>query len=88
MARALGRADDADDAKSRPGVEGGRRGLRKYCEDCNVRRRLQAEHRPIIGQARSAFFEGMSPPASTLVGVSVLAAPEWLIEIEAVAVVD
>jgi enamine deaminase RidA (YjgF/YER057c/UK114 family) len=46
------------------------------------------ELRPIIGQARSAFFEGMTPPASTLVGVSALAAPEWLIEIEAVAVVD
>ena len=45
------------------------------------------ELRPIIGQARSAFFEGMTPPASTLVGVSALAAPEWLIEIEAVAVV-
>ena len=46
------------------------------------------ELRPIIGKARSAFFEGMDPPASTLVGVSALAAPEWLIEIEAVAVVD
>jgi len=46
------------------------------------------ELRPIIGKARSAFFEGMEPPASTLVGVSALAAPEWLIEIEAVAVVD
>ena len=46
------------------------------------------EHRPIIGKARSAFFAGIEPPASTLVGVSALAAPEWLIEIEAVAVVD
>ena len=46
------------------------------------------ELRPIIGKARSAFFEGIEPPASTLVGVSALAAPEWLIEIEAVAVVD
>jgi enamine deaminase RidA (YjgF/YER057c/UK114 family) len=46
------------------------------------------ELRPIIGKARSAFFEGMEPPASTLVGVSALAAPEWMIEIEAVAVVD
>ncbi len=43
------------------------------------------ELRPIIGKARSAFFEGIEPPASTLVGVSALAAPEWLIEIEAVA---
>ena len=46
------------------------------------------ELRPIIGKARSAFFEGMEPPASTLVGVSALAAPEWLIEIEAMAVAD
>jgi enamine deaminase RidA (YjgF/YER057c/UK114 family) len=46
------------------------------------------ELRPIIGKARSAFFEGIDPPASTLVGVTALAAPEWLIEIEAIAVVD
>jgi enamine deaminase RidA (YjgF/YER057c/UK114 family) len=46
------------------------------------------ELRPIIGKARSAFFEGMEPPASTLVGVTALAAPEWLIEIEAIAVLD
>ncbi|OAF17484.1 translation initiation inhibitor [Bradyrhizobium centrolobii] len=46
------------------------------------------EQRPVIGKARSAFFEGMEPPASTLVGVSALAAPEWMIEIEAVAVAD
>ena len=46
------------------------------------------ELRPIIGKARSAFFEDMEPPASTLVGVSALAAPEWLIEIEAIAVAD
>ncbi|VIO75590.1 2-iminobutanoate/2-iminopropanoate deaminase [Bradyrhizobium ivorense] len=46
------------------------------------------ELRPIIGKARGKFFEGMEPPASTLVGVTALAAPEWLIEIEAVAVVD
>ncbi|MCK1384853.1 RidA family protein [Bradyrhizobium sp. 21] len=46
------------------------------------------ELRPIIGKARSAFFEGMEPPASTLVGVSALAAPEWMIEIEAIAVAD
>ena len=46
------------------------------------------EHRPIIGKARGAFFEGRKPPASTLVGVAALAAPGWLIEIEAVAVTD
>lgn len=46
------------------------------------------EHRAIIGQARAPFFAGRTPPASTLVGVSALALPEWLVEIEAVAVVD
>lgn len=44
------------------------------------------EHRAIIGKARSPFFADMPPPASTLVGVSALAAPEWLIEIEAIAI--
>lgn len=44
--------------------------------------------RPDITKARSPFFAGRTPPASTLVGVSALAAPEWLIEIEAVAVIE
>ena len=44
------------------------------------------EKRAVIGQARTPFFAGRPPPASTLVGVSALAAPEWLIEIEAIAV--
>jgi len=46
------------------------------------------EQRAIIGKARSPFFAGGPPPASTLVGVSALAAPDWLVEIEAIAVVD
>ena len=46
------------------------------------------EQRTIIGKARAPFFVGKTPPASTLVGVAALALPEWLIEIEAVAVVD
>lgn len=46
------------------------------------------EHRTIIGKARAPFFANRTPPASTLVGVSALALPEWLIEIEAVAVID
>jgi len=45
------------------------------------------EHRVVIGRARAPFFENRPPPASTLVGVSALALPEWLVEIEAVAVV-
>jgi enamine deaminase RidA (YjgF/YER057c/UK114 family) len=46
------------------------------------------EHRAIIGKARAPFFAGGTPPASTLVGVAALALPEWLVEIEAIAVVD
>jgi len=46
------------------------------------------EHRAVIGKARAPFFAGRTPPASTLVGVSALALPEWLVEIEAIAVVD
>lgn len=46
------------------------------------------EHRAVIGKARAPFFVNRTPPASTLVGVSALALPDWLVEIEAVAVVD
>src|ERR1700704_1680665 len=46
------------------------------------------EHRAIIGKARAPFFASGTPPASTLVGVAALALPEWIVEIEAIAVVD
>jgi enamine deaminase RidA (YjgF/YER057c/UK114 family) len=46
------------------------------------------EDRAAMSRARAPFFEGRPPPASTLVGVSALAMPEWLVEIEAVAVTD
>ena len=46
------------------------------------------ELRAVIGKARAPFFTGGAPPASTLVGVTALALPEWLVEIEAVAIVD
>lgn len=46
------------------------------------------EHRAIIGDVRSRHLPPGKPPASTLVGVTALAAPEYLIEIEAVAVTD
>ncbi|MBS0547862.1 MAG: RidA family protein [Proteobacteria bacterium] len=45
------------------------------------------EQRTVIGQARAPFFSGTDRPASTLVGVAALALPEWLVEIEAVAIV-
>ena len=46
------------------------------------------EQRAVIGAARTPFFPAGQPPASTLVGVEALAAPGWLIEIEAIAVID
>lgn len=46
------------------------------------------EHRAVVGRARAPFFANGTPPASTLVGVAALALPDWLVEIEAVAVVE
>src|SRR3954447_26377779 len=46
------------------------------------------EDRAVIGSARAPFFANRTPPASTLIGVSALALPDWLVEIEAVAVLD
>lgn len=43
--------------------------------------------RPELGRARKEFFEGRMP-ASTLIGVSALAGPEYRVEIEAVAFLD
>ena len=48
---------------------------------------LQPEHVPVIRAIRSHYVSAEHPPASTLVGVSALVGPDWLIEIEAVAVV-
>ena len=42
-------------------------------------------HRADWGPIREEFFGGKSPP-STMVGVAALATPEFLIEVEAVAV--
>ena len=47
----------------------------------------KAEHRSIITDAKKPFWEG-KPPTSALIGVAALALPEWMIEIEAVAVID
>jgi enamine deaminase RidA (YjgF/YER057c/UK114 family) len=46
---------------------------------------LRPEHVPIIREVRSRFVDAAHPPASSLVGVSALVGPEWLIEIEATA---
>ena len=42
----------------------------------------------VIGPLMEAFFSGGPPPGSTWVGVSALAVPGFLIEVEATAVVD
>jgi enamine deaminase RidA (YjgF/YER057c/UK114 family) len=49
---------------------------------------LKPEHVPIIREVRARFVDTDHPPASTLVGVSALVGPEWLIEIEATAHLD
>ena len=48
----------------------------------------EPEHRSVIAEVRGQFLPTDRPPASTLVGVTALAATEYLIEIEAVAVID
>jgi enamine deaminase RidA (YjgF/YER057c/UK114 family) len=45
------------------------------------------EQLPVIDEARAALF-GHHKPADTLVGVEALSRPEFLIEVEAVAVID
>jgi enamine deaminase RidA (YjgF/YER057c/UK114 family) len=49
---------------------------------------FRAELLPLIREARAAVFQAGETPASTLVGVQALAAPEFLIEVEAYAVLD
>jgi enamine deaminase RidA (YjgF/YER057c/UK114 family) len=48
---------------------------------------LKPEHVPIIREVRRKYLNAANPPASTLVGVAALVVPEWLIEIEVIAVV-
>ncbi len=43
---------------------------------------------PALNDARNAVFGDAPPPASTLIGVQALAAPQFMIEIEAIAVLD
>jgi enamine deaminase RidA (YjgF/YER057c/UK114 family) len=47
----------------------------------------RAEYLPVIGEARTAVF-GDHKPADTFLGVETLAEPGYLIEVEAIAVVD
>ena len=48
---------------------------------------LRPEHVPVIREVRGRYFDQQKPPASTLVGVEALVGPDWLIEIEVIAVV-
>ncbi|HYT89624.1 MAG TPA: RidA family protein [Gemmataceae bacterium] len=48
---------------------------------------LKPEHVPMLREARSRYVNAEQPPASTLVGVAGLVGADWLIEIEAVAVI-
>ena len=48
----------------------------------------QAESGTAVGTALREFFSSENPPASTWIGVSALADPKFLIEIEATAVLD
>lgn len=47
----------------------------------------QPEHRALLQAVREKHVVKDKPPASTLIGVQALARPEYLVEIEAVAVV-
>jgi enamine deaminase RidA (YjgF/YER057c/UK114 family) len=47
---------------------------------------LKPEYVPHIREVRKKYLDPDHPPASTLVGVAALVVPEWLIEIELVAV--
>jgi enamine deaminase RidA (YjgF/YER057c/UK114 family) len=47
----------------------------------------QSEHRALLQSVREKHVSKDNPPASTLIGVQALARPEFLVEIEAVAVV-
>jgi enamine deaminase RidA (YjgF/YER057c/UK114 family) len=47
---------------------------------------LKPELVPLIREVRARYVNREHPPASTLVGVSALVGPDWLIEIDVVAV--
>ncbi|MBP3956371.1 RidA family protein [Gemmata sp. G18] len=48
---------------------------------------LKPEHLGHIREVRKKYLNQEPPPASSLVGVAALAVPDWLIEIEVIAVV-
>ena len=48
---------------------------------------LKPEHVGHVREVRRKYLDPQNPPASTLVGVAALVVPDWLIEIEVIAVV-
>ncbi len=46
------------------------------------------EYAAVLGQAMAEFFGADNLPAATLVGVQALAMPEFLVEVQATAVVE
>ncbi len=48
----------------------------------------KAEHRAVLREIRGPIFGKDNPPASTLVGVQALALEDFMLEVEAVAVVS
>jgi enamine deaminase RidA (YjgF/YER057c/UK114 family) len=48
---------------------------------------LTAEMVPHVREVRAKYLDPTRPPASSLVGVAALVVPDWLIEIEVIAVV-
>jgi enamine deaminase RidA (YjgF/YER057c/UK114 family) len=49
---------------------------------------LSPEHSRAIGMARAKFLDAPTPSASTMVGVTSLVLPDFLIEAEAVAIIE
>lgn len=49
---------------------------------------LKPEHTPIVREVRGKHFDATNPPASSLVGISALVVPDWMIEIELIAVIN
>jgi len=49
---------------------------------------FRPEHRDVMSQVRARYVNKANPPASTLVGVQSLARPEFLVEVEGIAVIE
>jgi len=56
--------------------------LNYYCAD-----RVDRSELPVLREARDQYVNTQTPPVSTLVFVRDLVGPDWLVEIEAVAVI-